>query len=71
MSMNVCPDIFWTAKHFVTKPGIAMPQYELECHAGKKIVCCLQGHSHSDGSYDQNMTAISSEQLIPWQLSLV
>lgn len=41
--------------------------HEGECRV-KKLGCCLQGHGHSEGSYDQNMTvsaaAIASELII-------
>ena len=38
MLVNVCPDdIFLTAEHFVTRLGVVMQHYELECHAEKKL----------------------------------
>ena len=54
--MNVCPDdIFWSIKQFTTKLGIVMHHYEPDCLL-KRLVCCLQGQGHSEGSYNQNMT---------------
>ena len=53
MSVNVClDDIFLNAEHFVTKLDMVMQHHELEFRVGK-IVCCLQGHGHCDGSYDK------------------
>ena len=74
MSVNVCPDIFWTTEHFVTKFGIVMQHHGPECHMEFCYCCCyLQGQGHSKGSYDQNMIlcTIFSELLIPWQPNLV
>ena len=42
-------------QNIVTKLGMVMQQNE-SVSCGTKIVCCLQGQSHSAGSYDQNMT---------------
>ena len=58
-------DIFSTAEPFVTKVGMVMHHHGLECHA-KRFVCYFQGHGHSKGSYDQNMTvsAVPSKLLI-------
>ena len=71
--MNVCPDdIFWTAKHFVTEPGMVMQYYEPDCLA-EKMVWYLQGQGHSEGSYNQTfaVSTISSELLILLQPNLV
>ena len=52
-----------TNKHCVTKLSIGMRHYEPVCHA-KRLVCYVQGLSHSKGSYDLTISAISSELLI-------
>ena len=36
MLVNVCPDIFWTAKHFVTKLAMMVQHHEPEYHTEKK-----------------------------------
>ena len=64
--------IFWTTQPFGTKLGEVMQCHELEYHP-KRLVCYLEGQSHSDGSYDQNMrvSAISFKLLILSQPNLV
>ena len=52
MSVNVCPDIFWTTEHFVTNPGMVMQHHKPECHA-EKLVHCVQCQDHSKGSTPQ------------------
>ena len=55
-NVNVCPDdIFWTTKDFISKLGIVMHHYDLECHA-KRLICYFQGQGPCKSSYDQNMT---------------
>ena len=49
--VNVCPDnIFWTTKHFVTKPGMVMQLHKPKCHA-EKLVHLDQCQGHSKGLY--------------------
>ena len=59
VSVNISlDDIFWTTKYFVTRLGMVMQHHEPECRAENLCCCCcyLQGQSHSEGSYDQNIT---------------
>ena len=73
MSMNLCPDnIFSTAEHFLIEFGMRRHHYELECHA-EKLLCYLHCQSHSEGSYDQNITVstLSLELLTIVQPNLV
>ena len=56
MLLNVSPDdMFWITEHFTTKLGMVMHHYEPDC-LPKRLVCCLQGQGHGEGSYNQNMT---------------
>ena len=72
MSVNVLSVYFLNWKQFVTKLGVVVHHHESESHA-KRLVCYLQGHGHSKGSYDRNMTVsnVSSELLILLQPNLV
>ena len=45
-------DILSTAEPFVTKFGIVMHHHGPEYHA-RRLVCCLQFHSITEGSYNQ------------------
>ena len=55
--MDVCPDdIFWIAELFTKKKlCMVMHHYGPDC-VPKRLVCCPQGHCHSEGSYNQSMT---------------
>ena len=56
MLMNFCPaDIFWIAEPFITKLGMVMHHHEPDC-LPERLICCLQGQSHSEGSHNKNMT---------------
>ena len=46
-------DIFLTVECSVTKLGLVMHHYE-PYYLQKRVVCCLQGQGHSEGSYNQN-----------------
>ena len=58
-NVNLCPGIFKTAKHFVSKLDIEMHHHELE-YLAKRLVCYFGGHSHSKSLYDQDMTVFYS-----------
>ena len=65
-NVNVSPDdIFKITNYFVSKLGIVMHHYQLECHA-KRLICYFQGLGLCMSSYDQNMTisTVSFELLI-------
>ena len=42
MIVNVCQDIFWTSKYFVTKLGMVMQHHEPKCHLKKKLFAILK-----------------------------
>ena len=67
-----CPDdIFWFVDSFTTKLGMVMRHHEPDC-LRKRLIFCLQGQGHTEGSYSQNMTfCMSSELLTLLQLNLV
>ena len=67
-----CPDdIFWFVDSFTTKLGMVMRHHEPDC-LRKRLIFCLQGQGHTEGSYSQNMTfCMSSELLILLELNLV
>ena len=76
MLVNVCPeDIFWTAKHFVTNPGMIMQHHKPECHAKEKLVHRVQCQGHNEGldNHNQDMTIsiVSSKLLVCLQPDLV
>ena len=69
-----CYQTYSSTEHFVTKLLMMMQHHEPEYHVEeKKKACYLQGQSHSQDSYEQNMTlsAIFSELLILRQPNLV
>ena len=45
MSLNVCPDIFWTAVYFVTNLGMVMQHHEVECLAEKMYLLYSKSRS--------------------------
>ena len=45
-------DISSTAEPFLTTLGIVMHHHGPVCHVWR-LICCLQGHDHSKGSYNQ------------------
>ena len=56
MIINFCrDDVFWTAEPFVTKLSMLGHHHELDCHV-KRLLYCLQGQGHNEGSCNQNMT---------------
>ena len=56
MSMTVYPDaVFSNAEPYTTKLGTLMHHHEPNC-LQKILVCCIQGHGHSEVFMSPKMT---------------
>ena len=65
-SGNICPDIFWTTQHFLTKLNMLVHHNDLECHV-KCMGSYLQGQGHSVGRYPKkNNLKLLQPNLVQW-----